>query len=127
METASGSFTEWLALQRRGDLAEELTESLAKLNLAVVSHNKPGSLTLTIRIEPQDGAMGTVFVRDEIKVKAPEAGRPATIWYVNADGYGLQRNDPRQMRLDTEIELARGNITSDELPPVGTADGEVPE
>lgn len=121
------AFVEWLQAQRNGDLSVELDEALAALNLAVVSHNKPGTLSLVVRIEPQDGEMGTVFVTDDVKIKEPRAARPARIWYVNGDDYSLQRNDPRQTRLNFEVELAKGNLTEDTaIPPVGTAEGEVP-
>lgn len=122
-------FMDWLGQQRSGALAEELTEQLAVLNQAVVQHNKAGTLTLTVRIEPQDGEMGTVFVTDDVKIKEPRAARPARIWYVNGDDYGLQRHDPRQTRLDFETELAKGNLVAEDdpaIPPVGTAEGEVP-
>lgn len=93
-------FTGWLGQQRRGDLAHELTEKLAEVTQAAVANDKPAKLTLTIEVRPaaKGHEMGTVLVTDQITTKLPTPTSGAAIWFVD-DDYGLQRSDPRQLRL----------------------------
>lgn len=107
-------FAEWLKEQRSGLAASELSEKLAELVEAVTTHGKTGTLTLRIKVAPAGKVgMGTVFVSDDITLKAPEGERPDSIFFVDGD-FGLIRNDPRQLSL------------RDELPAPGTALGEIP-
>lgn len=93
-------FTEWLAQQRRGDLSAELTQALAQVTQSVVANDKPGTLTLEIKVSPagKHAELGTVMVVDDVRVKTPAAPRVGAIWFVD-DEFSLQRHDPRQMRF----------------------------
>jgi hypothetical protein len=91
------SFVEFLHEQRRGATHVELSDGLNKVTEAVVEHGKVGTITLTVKARP--GGDDMVIVEDEIKLKIPEPGRAANIYYVDDDA-NLQREDPRQQRLN---------------------------
>ncbi len=92
----SKHFAAWLQEHRSGALHDELSDALAELARAVGEHDKAGTLSLTIRIAP-NGA-NTVIVTDDLKVKAPEAARPASLFFTDGRG-NLSRRDPRQPEL----------------------------
>lgn len=92
-------FSEFLLSQRRGALHEDLSSALNELLSAVVEHNKPGSLNLTIKFVPTGkGYSPTVVVTDAIKVKAPEGSPESALFFVDNDG-NLTRRDPNQPEL----------------------------
>lgn len=107
-------FAAWLQEQRQGGLHSELSEQLQVLVAAVMEHQKRGALTLTIDVAPnRDGV--TVFVTDEIKVKAPQPERPATIFYPDSSG-NLSRRDPRQPELPLQAIPTPANPPAAEQP-----------
>lgn len=90
-------FTQWLLEQRQGGLHAELTDGLSELVRAVMEHEKGGSLTLMVKVNPMGNGINLV-VSDEIKVKKPEAARPVSMFYGDDSG-SLSRRDPRQPEL----------------------------
>lgn len=98
-------FNQWLLEQRGGALHGELSEELQKLVLAVTEHEKPGTLTLVVKVKQAE--TGThLLVADEVKVKAPEPDRGAALFF--DDGHGnLSRRDPRQPQLPFDEVNAR--------------------
>ena len=97
-DTGSGHkpFAQTLREIRNGLLHADLTDRLAEVTVAVVEHDKPGSVTLTLSIRPN--AAGTVTVSDDVKAKVPEGEKPATLFFADGDG-NLLRRDPRQMEM----------------------------
>ena len=89
-------FAAWLQEHRSGGLHQELSEALAEVARAVSEHEKVGSLTVTIKLEPN--GVGTVIVTDELKTKVPEPARPASLFFTDAGG-NLSRRNPRQPEL----------------------------
>lgn len=87
----------------------ELTEKLAELVKAVATHNKGGTLTFRIKVAPAKGDLSTVFVSDEVTLKAPEGVRSESIFFIDGDDYSLRRNDPNQLSLRIE----RAGATAD--------------
>ncbi len=87
----------WLQEQRGGALHGELGEAIAEVSRAVLDHEKPGSVTLTIKFKPSkvDGAL---LIEDDIKAKVPEPERGAALWFPDQHG-NLSRRDPRQPEL----------------------------
>jgi hypothetical protein len=80
----------------KGALHAQLSDNLNELVRAVAETEKPGSLTLTIKVEPTKG-MDTLTVSGNCTVKRPTE-QSASIFF--ADGAGnLTRNDPRQSEL----------------------------
>lgn len=94
---ATKPFGQFLLEQRNGALHGELSDRLREMVEAVVQHRKAGTLTITITVKPLSSA-GQYLVADEVKSKAPEADRGASLFF--ADGRGnLSRTDPRQPEL----------------------------
>lgn len=89
-------FAAWLQEHRQGGLHAELSDALAEIGRAVGEHDKASELTLKIRVAP-NGA-NTVIVTDDLKVKTPEAARPASLFFTDSRG-NLSRRDPRQPEL----------------------------
>lgn len=99
-------FADWLIEQRGGRLHAEVTTALGELLDAVIEHDKGGSLTIVIRVRPAGSGVGagTVFVTDDVVVKAPSGERPAALFYVD-DDRNLTRHDPRQQSFDSLREV----------------------
>lgn len=92
-------FGQFLLEQRDGGLHSELSEALQELVAAVAEHGKGGTLTLTVKVGPLKGAMyGQLVVLDEVKVKAPEGERGASLFFEDGSG-NLSRSNPRQPEL----------------------------
>jgi hypothetical protein len=104
----TGNFWGWLREHKQGALHSELSEALAEVTNAVLEHGKVGSLTLKISVAPtKDGI--TVFVSDDLTVKAPQADRGGSIMFADHDG-NLTRRDPRQLEMPMRVvELENGD------------------
>lgn len=105
MEQNRRTFGSWVAEQRQGALHAELSEKLAELTAACMEHRKKGSLTLKVTVEPQKDKV-TLFVSDEVSVKAPVADRPSALYFADDRG-NLSRNDPRQLEIPLREVPAR--------------------
>jgi hypothetical protein len=90
-------FTDWLLVQRRGATNLELSDALNEVVAAVSELGKKGEIVLKITVKP--GGDGMVTVEDEIKLKAPEPDRSASLYFIDEDA-NLHREDPRQTKLD---------------------------
>jgi hypothetical protein len=90
-------FIDTLNAIRYGNLHEELTDKLSELTKACSETGKVGELTLKIKLKP--GKAGQMEILDEIKAKIPEFERGSTILFTTPEG-NLQREDPRQMKLE---------------------------
>jgi hypothetical protein len=113
-------FSAWLVEQRNGALHAELSESLQALVTACEEHGKPGELMLKVKIKPADDG-ATMFVSDDVALKAPAADRPAALYFVDP-AKNLTRQDPRQLSFETLREVPRrdadllpGESRSDEV------------
>jgi hypothetical protein len=104
-------FADWLLEQRRGLLHAELGEALNGLLDAVIEHHKGGSLTLTVSVKPAGDNDLTVFITDEVKVKKPEPGRPAALFFVD-DDKNPRRENPRQQSFASLREVPGASDTS---------------
>jgi hypothetical protein len=81
---------------RKGELANELTEELARIVAGVMDVGKAGSLTLRLTIKPAaKNAHEMVVIEDELSSKAPRPDRPPTLFFATDDG-GLSRKSPTQ-------------------------------
>jgi hypothetical protein len=90
-------FAAFLQEQREGLLHGELTDALQEVTQAVIDLNKPGAITLQLKINPAGKGQKAVFVTDEVKAKPP-VDKPSMMFF--ADGHGnLSRKDPRQTAL----------------------------
>lgn len=94
--TTNNMYINTLQQFREGESISELSENLQALVSAVRDTGKKGTLTYTIKVSPQGDA---VLISDEIKLKAPELPRDASIFFATEDGI-LQRDNPNQRTLD---------------------------
>lgn len=98
LDEAPKPFSQFLIEQRGGGLHGEVSEKLQTLVAAVAEHGKAGTLTLTISVKPVEGNLGQYVVSDDVKVKAPEPARGASLFFADDVG-NLSRSDPRQPEL----------------------------
>lgn len=114
-ESGHRPFAAWLHEQRRGLLHDELGEKLAEVVAAVNEYGKPGELFLKLRISPATKhGEGVVVVADQVGVKKPEAPRPESVFYIDADS-NLVKNDPKQQAFELR-EVARGRADTPDDP-----------
>ena len=84
--------------QRKGLLVDEMSDALQNLVAAIVEADKAGTLTLTLRIKPENGVL---FVTDEIKTVAPKTIKTASIFFASPNN-NLIREDPKQIAMQLE-------------------------
>lgn len=84
----------------RGKIHDDLTDRLAELIRAVEHTAKPGTLTLTIKVEPQDPKTfedtGVVLVSGDVKVSPPRVTRAPSIFYTTGVDGQITRQDPQR-------------------------------
>lgn len=98
-EESTRPFSTWLFEQRRGALDAELSQELRELVNAVATHQKGGTLTLTVKVAPASGDRDAFVVLDDVKVTLPKGERSPAIWFADENG-DLRRYDPRQLRIE---------------------------
>ena len=91
-------FAEFLQEHNRGNTHARLSEDLQTLVRAVVDTGKPGTVQLTIRVEPMKENADVLLVTDKVALKAPEAPRKGSIFFPDAAG-NLNRDHPDQEQL----------------------------
>lgn len=117
-DTEVSSFAVFLQQHRKGGLLSELSDSLHELTEAVTEHNKPGSLTITMKMKPEEyGSDQVVVITDDIKVKAPNAPRAQAMWFVT-DDHNLSRDSPSQLSFaslhDVNADLEPDSVNAQE-------------
>lgn len=106
-------FAAFIQSQREGLLHSELTEGLAECVQAVIDLNKKGSITLKLSIEPSGKDQKTIFIKDSVKIDAPE-DRPKSLFF--SDGRGnISRRDPNQMALGDHLKEVPGKPAPKDL------------
>lgn len=86
-------------LSQQGGAHDELTEGLHDVIAAVKETGKPGSVTLTIKIDPDKKAQGIFRISDNVTIKAPQHDRGTRIYFADKSG-NLTRSDPNQPELE---------------------------
>ena len=93
------TFASMLLELNGGDVEQELSGKLTELVSAVKLVQKPGSITVTLKVKPATtGGAEVVFVTDEIKTKVPEFDRASTLFFID-DENQLRRQDQRQSTM----------------------------
>lgn len=82
-----------------GRFAEELTEALADLVASTASTGKSGTITVSLKLKPGNGAGKIMTVEHDVKVKSPDFDRPTEYMFI-AGGNTLVRDNPEQKKLD---------------------------
>jgi hypothetical protein len=103
-------FADWLREQSNGAAHEELTESLNELVGAVLTHEKSGDLTLTIKVKPAGHGSNTLFVTADVKLKAPRAESPSSLFFADRH-HNLLRDNPNQMTFGGLREVPKPEST----------------
>lgn len=98
-ETPRRPFHQWLADHARGTLDDESTAALAELVEQVAHLEKPGKLTLELKVDVAGRGGRTVVIEGKVVTKPPEPAPESSIFYVG-DAGSLHRDDPYQGRLD---------------------------
>lgn len=81
---------------RKGEFADDLSEHIANVSKAVQETQKPGKITITIKVKPTGG--NAIMIEDKIVSAAPEGDPMRAVFYVDDEG-NLERNDPNQREL----------------------------
>jgi hypothetical protein len=92
---------------RKGVLHQELSEALAEVVAAARMHQKPGSVTLTLTIKPQEDG-DSVLLADSVKKNVPKAASKPSVFFADDRG-NLSRRHPRQQEFALR-EVAAGIV-----------------
>ena len=97
-------FLAFLAQRDRGRTADALGKYLTELVKAVHETEKPGSITLTIKISPDKKKPEMVLVEDDIKRKVPEADRRPGVFFTTPDGQLTTTHPDQHAMFDVREE-----------------------
>lgn len=86
-------------LSQRDRAHQELTDGLHEVVAAVLETGKSGSVTLTIKVDPDKKADGILRVSDAVKIMIPQHDRGTSIYFRDSTG-NLTRNNPMQPELE---------------------------
>lgn len=100
-------FAEVLGEINHGIVADEAATALQHVVEAVKDTGKPGSIVLKIDVKPFSGNPDIVNVSGTVAAKAPKHPAAAAVFYTD-DAGNLTRNDPRQLPIWNESEVAGG-------------------
>lgn len=90
----------------KGRVADDTACALAELIQAVQAHGKPGTLTLTIKVEPFKGSDTQITMAAHATAKLPKATPPAAVFFTDRHG-NATRDDPDQQPLFGRPEVAQ--------------------
>lgn len=94
-EQAPREFASFLLDINKGRSHAELSEALTELVAEVQRVGKAGSLSYTVKVEPQKGNETVVSVTDQIGRKFPQGERRTSMFFVDGNN-NLVRSDPNQ-------------------------------
>lgn len=105
-ERYAAPFAEVLRMMGDGRLHAELTEKWHDLVAAVNDHQKPGSLTLTFKVDIETKMTTPVLViTDAVTMKAPQPARPKSMFYTDKHG-NVSRDHPNmEPMLDEGLKV----------------------
>lgn len=92
-------FAAFIQGHRHGQLHDELSSALRHLVHDCQLHDKPGELTIKLKLTPKGQMM---IVTDTLTIKAPEPARPESFYFTDHD-FNLTRDNPQR-------ELDFGNL-----------------
>lgn len=90
-------FSDVLAQQSRAH--QEATDGFHEVIAAVAETGKSGSVTITLKVEPDKKAEGIFRVTDSVKVTIPQFDRATNIYFRDSTG-NLTRNNPNQPEIE---------------------------
>ena len=90
----------------KGRVVADLTQAIHEATQAVNVHNKPATVTLTIKIEQykKDSMLAEMplLLSGEVETKLPKPAPEHTLYYPDDDG-NITRTPQRQQGLDLQI------------------------
>jgi hypothetical protein len=104
----TATITQLIQQQRRGALHAELTDTVAQVVAAVMTHGKAGSVTIKLTIKPEGDE--AVSIADSYSAKVPTPPAKASIFFADDTG-----------------KLSRARLNQPELPLQGLDSVHVPE
>jgi hypothetical protein len=96
--------TDVLRDHRGGKLVSYLTEQFAELLEAVDATQKPGTLTLTLKVGPSKGDEDTREVTPNVKLSKPTKDLASALFYSDGEG-SLLREPPKGGALFEQDEM----------------------
>lgn len=88
----------WLLQHRHGLLHQQLTEAMAAVLLACRDTEKPGEITLKIRVRPNPDYLGQMLISDQL-VARPPAQATASAYLFDADALRLHGEEEGQLSI----------------------------
>lgn len=93
-QNATGTVVDMMSAIDRGAFINTVEDAMRDLVLACDDLQKPGEITLTVKLKPQPDT-GSMLVTGTVKTKLPQRSPRASIFFANTDGH-LTRHDQRQ-------------------------------
>lgn len=90
--------TDVLREYRRGVAVDQASRLLAEVVRAVDETNKPGEVTITVKIKPDKGGGAGKNLAVLVKSKRPERDIPEAVFFSDPEGT-LHRSDPTQSEM----------------------------
>lgn len=91
---------------RRGRAVEQATRMLAEIVRAVDETDKPGELTIKLKVKPEKGGGSQKTITCDVRMKKPETDIPEAVFFSDPDG-DLHRSDPSQAEMFTDTSKPR--------------------
>ena len=91
------TFADTIRLLSGGRLDELLLESMREVVAAVHETGKPGKLTLTLTVKPNEERR-SVMISPDVKTSAPKPNAGESLFFSTEDGE-MMRTDPKQPDL----------------------------
>jgi hypothetical protein len=88
----------WILQHRQGQLQAELTEALARVLLACADNERPGEITLKIRVANNPDYPGQMILSDQILTKLPPKATAAPYLF-DRDALRLAGELPGQLSI----------------------------
>lgn len=104
-------FAAYLTETNKGRTHNDLSEGLHALTEEVLRTGKPGTLTLTVKVEADDTESRRLVVSETVTVKPPKPTARKSVFWADSDG-NLARTDPGQLSFG-DIHVA-GDTTTQE-------------
>lgn len=99
---------------RRGRAVDQASRLLAEVVQAVDETNKPGEVTITLKVKPEKGGGSQKTIVASVKAKKPEADIPEAVFFSDPDG-DLHRTDPAQSEMFQEATAPKPSGDIDKL------------
>lgn len=96
--TTNAGAAGWLVQHRQGQLHQQLSEALAAVLLACRDTDKPGEITLKIRVRPNPDYLGQVLISDSVVAKPPEQAT-STAYLFDPDALRLHGEGEGQLSI----------------------------